>query len=221
MSKECAFCGKTLGFLSRAYDIVGSEFTICESHLDFRAKLKDEISAGMGTEQTVRTFKNSLPTVSPEFDAAVSALIKELGMYIARGGEDFLQEERKRIAEEKALAERLMLTTGSFFEGYSVERYIDVICEEVIFKNSFVKQLGASFEDFGNSLSFSEREMTGASELISKARAYTLDKFRRKAARVGANAVLGIDFESSFGSDVVRVCVSGTAVVIQKKDGNG
>ena len=71
-------------------------------------------------------------------------------------------------------------------------------------------------EDVGNMLSFKETEMTGANELISSARKYVLDKFKMKAAKMGANAVLGVEFESSFGSDVVRVAIFGTAVTITK-----
>ena len=32
----------------------------------------------------------------------------------------------------------MMFTTGSYFDGYRVEKYIDVICEEVIFKKTGV-----------------------------------------------------------------------------------
>jgi len=119
--------------------------------------------------------------------------------------------------EEKSFSE-LIMTTGSSFEGYKVEKYIDIVCEELIFKNSLWKRLSAGFEDLGNAFSFSEREMSGASELIENARQYVLKKFKRKAITLGANAVLGVEFESSFGSEVVRVAVFGTAVEIKKNE---
>ena len=62
------------------------------------------------------------------------------------------------------------------------------------------------------------KEMTGTADLITRAREHVLAKFRYKAAELGANAVLGIDIETSFGSDIARVAVNGTAVVIRKKD---
>ena len=68
-----------------------------------------------------------------------------------------------------------------------------------------------------NSLSFKERELTGTSELIANARKYAMEKFKRTAAEVGANAVLGIDLESSVGSDIVRVAIFGTAVIVIPK----
>ena len=112
----------------------------------------------------------------------------------------------------------LLLTTGSSFDGYTVDKYIDVICEEVVFKNSFLNQISAELEDLGSAFSFKEKELTGSSELIKKAREYVMKKFRRSAAELGANAILGVDFENSFGDKIVRVSVSGTAVVISKKE---
>ncbi|MBR3392667.1 MAG: heavy metal-binding domain-containing protein [Firmicutes bacterium] len=137
--------------------------------------------------------------------------------------EQFAQEEQIRLqkAEEEEKRQRLladmMLTTGNSFDGYTVEKYIDVISEEVVFKNSLGKQLGAGIDDLINSLSFKERELTGTSELIANARKYAMEKFKRTAAEVGANAVLGIDLESSVGSDIVRVAIFGTAVIVIPK----
>ncbi len=110
----------------------------------------------------------------------------------------------------------LPITTTNNFEGYKIEKYITVISEEIIFKNSFWKSLDAGLEDLGRALSFKQAEMSGAGELIANAREYAVDKFKRKAISVGANAVVGVDFESSFGSDVVRVAIFGTAVIISR-----
>lgn len=123
--------------------------------------------------------------------------------------------EKEKIQIQKNYDE-LMLTTGVNFDGYMVEKYIDVFCEEVVFKNSFWKRLDASFEDLTNVFSFRDTELSGVNKLISNAREYVLEKFKEKAARLGANAVLGVEFESSLGSDIVRVSVSGTAVKIKK-----
>lgn len=125
-----------------------------------------------------------------------------------------IQREKEEKFNEQLSS--LIMTTGSVLEGYKVEKYIDVICEEVIFKNSFVKQLSAGLEDLGNVFSFKEKELSGANELIANARKYVLNKFRKHAVEIEANAVLGVEFESSFGSDVVRVAVFGTAVKVTK-----
>ena len=110
----------------------------------------------------------------------------------------------------------LMLTTGSNFDGYKVAKYIDVISCEIIFKNSFINTIAAGIGDFFNSLSFREKEMTGAMELIDRAKKYVMKKFRTQAVDIGANAVLGIDFETTFGAEIVKISVNGTAVVVDK-----
>ena len=121
------------------------------------------------------------------------------------------KEEKERYAYEN-----MLLTTGTCFDGFFIEKYIDVFCEEIILKNSLGERISAGFEDFVNALSFSRTEMTGANELISKAREYVMEKFKRKAVSLGANAILGIEFESSYGVDIIRISVSGTAVIIKK-----
>ena len=114
--------------------------------------------------------------------------------------------------------DNLLLTTGSNFEGYKVVKYIDIISCEIVFKNSFMNSLCAGIEYFFNALSFREREMSGAMELIDRAKTYVMEKFRIKAVEIGANAVLGIDFETTFGSDIAKISINGTAVVVDKLD---
>lgn len=115
-----------------------------------------------------------------------------------------------------AAIEELLLTTGSTFEGYKVVKYLNIISCEIIFKNSFLKSLTAGIEDFINALSFREKEMSGAMELIERAKEHVMLQFRKKAVAAGANAVLGIDFETSFGAEIVKISVNGTAVIVDK-----
>ena len=58
--------------------------------------------------------------------------------------------------------------------------------------------------------------MSGAMELIDRAKKYVMKKFRAQAVEIGANAVLGVDFETTFGSDIVKISLNGTAVVVDK-----
>ena len=53
-------------------------------------------------------------------------------------------------------------------------------------------------------------------ELIDRAKKYVMKKFRAQAVEIGANAVLGVDFETTFGSDIVKISLNGTAVVVDK-----
>ena len=123
--------------------------------------------------------------------------------------------ETARIAFDEALA-NMILTTGSSFEGYRIVKYIDIVSSEVFFKNSFANTLEANIDDFFSSLNFHEHEYTGVSKLINRAKQYVMQKFRIEAADMGANAVLGINFETSLDSEIVKVSINGTAVFVEK-----
>jgi len=122
------------------------------------------------------------------------------------------QEQKRRDFEN------MILTTGSNFEGYRVVSYVDLVCEEVIFKNSFADRFDAALENFSAGFTLRETELSGSSSLIANARAYVTEKFRKHVASIGANAALGVEYESSWGDKIVRVAIFGTAVRIQKID---
>ncbi|MBQ5711173.1 MAG: heavy metal-binding domain-containing protein [Oscillospiraceae bacterium] len=139
---------------------------------------------------------------------------------VYRNADDTYWENKDSAQKYQDLYNRaideLLLTTGSHFEGYKVTKYLDIISCEIIFKNSFLNSLSANLDDFFTSLSFRERELSGSMEQIERAKKHVMAQFRKKAVSLGANAVLGIDFESTFGSDVVKISVNGTAVTVDK-----
>ena len=215
MAKQCSICGKQFGRFEKPDGIFGV-LDMCNSCLVEVRDISHFANVGLHTsyfeaKEAFRIRHTESSCIEKLFENMEKAYdIKDNSHILA------MQEEALRKDKEKAAA--LLLTTGSSFDGYRVEKYNDVVCEEIIFKNSFIKQLSAGFEDLGNAFSFQATEMTGANELISNARAALMDKFRLKAAQMGANAILGIDMETSFGTDVVRAAVNGTAVVIRKKE---
>lgn len=151
---------------------------------------------------------------------ARSATVPESIKKIFRKADDdywqFKESYSKYNEAHEAALENLMLTTGSSFDGYKVVKYLDIISCEIVFKNSFIHSLSAGVEDFFKRLSFSEKELSGTTELIERGKQYIMRKFREKAVSICANAVLGIDFETSFGSDIVKISVNGTAVIVDK-----
>lgn len=110
--------------------------------------------------------------------------------------------------------DKILKTTGNNFDGYNVEKYIDVISEEVIFRNSLAKQIVASVKDYINSFNIFDTEIKGATSLIENGKKYVMDRVINRAKDLGANAILGVHFDSSFGIEVIRIAISGTAVRI-------
>ena len=108
------------------------------------------------------------------------------------------------------------MTTGVSFEGYRVTSYCGVISKEVVFRNGVGRSLDAALANFGDRLTFKDTELTGSTALIDNAKSYLREKFEDEARKRGANAVLGVDFETAFGTDFVRAAMSGTAVTIEE-----
>ena len=205
---KCCLCNQQIMNLADSFPIVENirSYVLCE---DCKAYLD-----WMRTSERKEDLDAAFAFFKPIFDnRQIPSTVKDELVRI-RFCKEIAEEEKRQILEQKSNASSMMFTTGSYFDGYRVEKYIDVICEEVIFKNSFMNRLNAGFEDLGNAFSFKETEMSGSSGLIARARSYVKDKFRQKAAQMGANAVLGVEFESSIGADIVRVAIFGTAVVI-------
>lgn len=178
-------------------------------------ELFEKFLIAKGVELYVEGGESALYETKVDFDALAHEF--KAGNFTA----DMLTDV-KSIAEAHEKKHRdlenMILTTGSNFEGYRVVSYVDLVCEEVIFKNSLGDRFEAAFENFSAGFTFKETELSGSSNLIAKARAYVTEKFRKHVASIGANAALGVEYESSWGDKIVRVAIFGTAVRIEKID---
>ena len=217
MANQCCVCNKKLSIFDGGETIVSGleEYKLCFDCNTYRRRLRYAVTETeyLQCEAHFENLRNNPKTPYPikeYFNKIHEAWLERIGK-----AEKVKTEKEQHEAEIKNNLNNMKLTTGSHFEGYHVVKYLDVLCEEVVFKNSFMNRLSAGFEDIGNALSFQETEMSGSGELIGRARAYVKEKFRHSAAEMGANAVLGIEFESSIGADIVRVAMFGTAVIIK------
>ena len=221
MAEYCIKCNKKMGFWEIAALYVAEDKPICNQCAQpiagcfeslYHCNAEDLVTIGdQLAEICENTYGNEL---SKLITNKFAERRKQMGLLTTEEKEE--RNRQKLEHEEKVI--NLPMTTTNNFEGCKIVKYIKVISEEIIFKNSVWKRLDAGLEDLGNAFSFKQTEMSGASELIANAREYALEKFKRKAVNVGANAVVGVEFESSFGSDVVRVAIFGTAVIISENE---
>ena len=104
------------------------------------------------------------------------------------------------------------LTTTPGFEGRRVVRYLGIVHGEAIVGANIFRDLLASVRDVVGGRS-------GAYEnVLGDARGSALDEMAAAAARMGANAVVGIDLDYETlgtGGSMLMVSASGTAVVIE------
>lgn len=103
----------------------------------------------------------------------------------------------------------MILTTTPSVEGKSIDAYLGVVTGEAVMGANIFKDLFAGIRDIvgGRSAAY-EKE-------LRKARGIALEEIGAEAAKLGANAVVGIDIDYEVLGDkggMLMVSVSGTAV---------
>ena len=103
----------------------------------------------------------------------------------------------------------MILTTTPSVEGRVILDYLGIVFGEVVSGVDFIRDMAAGFRDF-----FGGRSQTYEDELL-QARQQALEELERRAAALGADAVVGIDVDYEVlgsGNGMLMVTVSGTAV---------
>lgn len=103
----------------------------------------------------------------------------------------------------------MILTTTPTVEGKQISSYLGIVFGEVISGVDFVKDFAAGLSNFFGGISGTYEE-----ELI-RAREQAMNEMERRAAAMGADAVVGVDIDYEvLGSNngMLMVTASGTAV---------
>ena len=106
----------------------------------------------------------------------------------------------------------MIVTTTPTVEAHQIVEYHGVIFGEVISGINFVKDFFAGIRNIvgGRSNSYEEE--------LTKARTNAMAELEQRAARMGANAIVGVDIDYEvLGNDngMLMVTASGTAVTIR------
>lgn len=103
----------------------------------------------------------------------------------------------------------MLLTTTPTIEGHKILSYKGIVNGEVIFGTNIVRDLLASIRDVVGGRSGSYETV------LIEGRANALKEMEERAARMGANAVVGIDIDyETIGESMIMVSATGTAVTI-------
>lgn len=108
----------------------------------------------------------------------------------------------------------MILTTGHNLEGYVITEYIDVIFDELLVGIGFKKGLTSTIDNVISS--FTGTEATEMIERLNMIKAALKHRVIRKADNLGANAIIGVSFESSRLGELLMVSMTGTAVKIER-----
>lgn len=103
----------------------------------------------------------------------------------------------------------MLITTTHNVEGKSIEQYLGVVAGEAILGANVFRDIFAGLRDIvgGRSAAY-ERE-------LERARSIAFEEMEKKAATLGANAVVGVDIDYEVvgaAGSMLMVSVSGTAV---------
>jgi uncharacterized protein YbjQ (UPF0145 family) len=105
----------------------------------------------------------------------------------------------------------MLITTTAVVEGQPVRQYLGIVTGEVIAGANIVRDLFASVTDvFGGRSGKYE-------EVLSRARGEAIEEMKAAAAKLGGNAVIGVDIDYEVlgkAGSMLMVSVSGTAVVV-------
>ena len=110
-----------------------------------------------------------------------------------------------------AAQQQMIVTTTPGVDGYSVKQYMGVVTGEAILGANIFKDFFAGIRDIvGGRAGAYEQE-------LRRARDIAMTEMMQEAARLGANAVVGVDVDyetitSGNGGSMLMVSVSGTAV---------
>lgn len=102
----------------------------------------------------------------------------------------------------------MILTTTSIIEGKPVQEYKGLVTGETIFGANVFKDIMASVRDIvgGRSATYEKT--------IADAREMSLKEMVARAESLGANAIIGIDYDYETIGNMLMVSVTGTAVVV-------
>lgn len=117
-------------------------------------------------------------------------------------------------SENASRAASFKLTTGYDFQGYTITEYYDVLFDEILVGLGLGRSILANIDNNISALTGSEA--TAMINKLNEVKRLLRTRIINKAAMLGANALIGIDFESSKLGDLIMVSMTATAVKIEK-----
>jgi uncharacterized protein YbjQ (UPF0145 family) len=104
----------------------------------------------------------------------------------------------------------MIITTTPTVEGHGIEEYLGIVCGEAILGAHIGRDIMASITDIvgGRSKEYEEE--------VQEARRIALDEMADHGAKIGANAIVGVDIDYEvIRQGMLMVAASGTAVKVR------
>ena len=123
------------------------------------------------------------------------------------------KEQAAQEAEWNTKYHNMMMTSGFNFEGFHIVKYIKIISGETVLGTGFASEFSAGMANlFGV-------ETDKFAKKFEQAKDSSLNKLISKAVDLGANALIGVDFDYPLiYNNIIAVIASATAVVVEKAE---
>ena len=123
---------------------------------------------------------------------------------------EFYEQPAGGAAGIAATTSGLYVSTTFDVPGMRINRFCGSCFGVVVRSMGFAKGIGASFKALAGG------EVTQYTRLLEDSRRHALDRMVQNAQVLGANAVLGMRFDSSeIGQSLTEIVAYGTAVVVE------
>jgi uncharacterized protein YbjQ (UPF0145 family) len=111
-----------------------------------------------------------------------------------------------------AVPESIPVTTAFDFPEWRTERYVGSCFGLIVRSMGAIKGIGAAFKSIAGG------EVTQYTELLEDSRRHAMDRMIENAKLMGANAVVGMRFDSSeIGQSLTEIVAYGTAVIVSPR----
>lgn len=198
--KICDVCGKKINGINSIANIV-EESVLCSSCYE---KLKGfKVTKKYSSMEELEKDQSLYMTMARQLeygDDIISSLEKHF-------------QRKKRIIEEKQQAQQYLMTTGSFLQGYTIEKYLGIVSGQVVIGSGFFSSFEASLADLSGT------EASGYTDKLDLAKEVAQKRAVYKSVKLGGNALIGVDVEyTTFTNDLMSVIFTGTSVLVRRDD---
>ncbi|HKL11292.1 MAG TPA: heavy metal-binding domain-containing protein [Clostridia bacterium] len=123
------------------------------------------------------------------------------------------EKEERTEKKNRDLASKILVVTVNRLYGFKILQYYDTISSETFIGTGFIAEFMGSIEDvIGGKSSMYQGKMNILKQDV-------LAKIREQAFRVGANAVIGAEYEYLMDNkNMLMLSISGTPVKIVEED---
>jgi uncharacterized protein YbjQ (UPF0145 family) len=123
---------------------------------------------------------------------------------------EFYQQPGQPAANPSVTSGAVAVSTSFDVPGTRITRYCGSCFGVVVRSMGFAKGIGASFKALAGG------EVTQYTRLLEDSRRHAMDRMVQNAQVLGANAVIGMRFDSSeIGQSLTEIVAYGTAVVVE------